>query len=1460
MPDVFDQISSSPKGDIFDTLEPEQEGFIGGVVVPTLKAIPKVAVHTAASMAQMPISGLAAGAKLIKTGSLTEANKVLEENQQAINDTYLTTPEEQKASENINLVMKPFEWAAQGGAYVGRKADEGLQKLGLEQTYLEPVMASIAEAALMFGAPGIPKAVRDIKSSTAYRRMTIKERGLVDQMIDGVSADIASGALDAAQIRELWKNPANREALLKRYQGVGEAKGNVQQPGREPMRTSGADVQGELPPGQGFTFKDVDYGIPVGEPFTPDLPVVDTVGRTTRSYGIEGLPAPEQPLSLPPGQGFTLPKETPFLPVPSTAIRMPYDPARENLKATVKEILAEKINTARMERAQAPTADIFDTVEQTPAIDPKVISDLQTSIAGMEHHLSKNKRFKGAPIYKTWTDALEADRAKLAELTGEDVVKPAEEVEPLPTAETLPIKPDEVTAPPPIVQPGAFNQAIKPAKKQTTAENMVTEIANMGGIKFSPDYNTKWLKKDQDLKRVLNNTRGQSPDAIASALIAKGYPIESSDHMIELLKTGEGRKIYNPEKAEKLYNRDIARLENEWITKQLEAAEIDAARISESEGDLQRGVIDEIRAEGHYPPEKEAAALKEFENFFSTASKKTTPKGDFENAEIPGASYAETWDLTNPETQISPKLSEQVTPKNANLFVEVEADAAKRQEIKNSIAEGEMILKSGKKTNGEKYIPEALSAIQRSVDKAKARLGEERGSLGDLSESEIINSIIKTKDKISEAIPHLEALGRSVYESGKTKYFDWQRGMKAALGDLWERFKSKIMDVYKAVSKPFRNEKGAIGRDINKGKDVPDFDESGKADPVIKKREIKDKDGKKRYAPEIRQSEFDAIRDMPELRQKPLGGWLENPLRTFEELGENIKEIFYRPIKEGEHLSKLHFQKVHDQMMNIKKSLPGKSSERIGTYAIAKQEGGPEILINMGVKEIPKLTPEEMKAYNWMRRGLEVFYEKIQEARAAAGKEKFGHVEDYFTFARQMSLIEELGFSPIFSREKLLSNFMHRKTTPLRFEKHRVGGLTRADLDAFAIFDRYAESATRHIHLSPAIAKGREMMNTFKDAEGNNWILRDEKPGAAKFLMEWLDFVAGQKKPQLPSLIEKGLTKLNKNLAFSILSANIRSALIQPTAIVNTVAEIGPKYTWQGVKSILDDSGMQKSNVLFSRQFDANVTESLSGLPGKIGKARQTIGNAAMKPLQFLDMQTAKATWNGAYKKALAEGKGERQAVNYADDTVIRTQGSAMPSDLSPAQRTALGKSLTMFQTFVINQWGFLTRDVLGIKNAKINNKLMLKKVAGFVAGATLFNIIYEDILGISSPMPSPISAFTKALDEGDEIPSASLEAALEIAQLVPIVGGGLRYGSSMLGAPAEYIGDIGKKVSPNYKGPTRPTAELIGKGLGIPGTAQAAKTIKIINKGGSPVDAALGKYPKKEKSINYLRELEGLK
>jgi DNA polymerase III sliding clamp (beta) subunit (PCNA family)/uncharacterized membrane-anchored protein YhcB (DUF1043 family) len=77
--------------------------------------------------------------------------------------------------------------------------------------------------------------------------------------------------------------------------------------------------------------------------------------------------------------------------------------------------------------------------------------------------------------------------------------------------------------------------------------------------------------------------------------------------------------------------------------------------------------------------------------------------------------------IKNEELGITSEGDDQL--RDTTKKVEIETDAARVQEIKNSIAEGEMILKSGKKITGEKYTPGELETVKRSVENSKKKIG-----------------------------------------------------------------------------------------------------------------------------------------------------------------------------------------------------------------------------------------------------------------------------------------------------------------------------------------------------------------------------------------------------------------------------------------------------------------------------------------------------------------------------------------------------------------------------------------------------------------------------------------------------------------------------------------------------------------------------------------------------------------
>jgi hypothetical protein len=173
-----------------------------------------------------------------------------------------------------------------GGALTGEgKVDETLQN------------------AAMFGAfEGLPyatKITKTIKDSTTWRRMTIKERGLVVQSLD--DAIKANPKMTEGEILRKWNNPTWMEqATLKRATGeipsgkivpLNEIKFDSQTLAPEtPLETSSsvplADAQkapGQVPVSTGKTASLTEST--VGKPASPDAPTIDFSEKTGEDKG-----------------------------------------------------------------------------------------------------------------------------------------------------------------------------------------------------------------------------------------------------------------------------------------------------------------------------------------------------------------------------------------------------------------------------------------------------------------------------------------------------------------------------------------------------------------------------------------------------------------------------------------------------------------------------------------------------------------------------------------------------------------------------------------------------------------------------------------------------------------------------------------------------------------------------------------------------------------------------------------------------------------------------------------------------------------------------------------------------------------------------------------------------------------------------------------------------------------------
>lgn len=568
-------------------------------------------------------------------------------------------------------------------------------------------------------------------------------------------------------------------------------------------------------------------------------------------------------------------------------------------------------------------------------------------------------------------------------------------------------------------------------------------------------------------------------------------------------------------------------------------------------------------------------------------------------------------------------------------------------------------------------------------------------------------------------------------------------------------------------------------------------------------------------------------------------GMLETPIRVFEEIGKGVKELFYDKIVEADKVATRKYKAMVKEFEPVIKGIKKAGEKKVTAYAISKQKGGVKALKDMGV-EAPKwdsLTGPEQAAYNFMRKKYEMFYKNVNAARVKAGLKPFKKVDNYFTFWNQYQSLLDRG-TPMHS----VSFDGLRGETPFRFKKQRKGG-NRLWLEGFEIFKNYAEQAFQHEMKTPEIAHMNELLGKYEDG----FSVGKYKPNTHKFLTDWVNTAAGKPIETAYPGLQKAGRMINENLAAAVLAYNIRSAIIQPTAIVATNSLIGPKYTMRGVQALFSEPVRQfvmDNSVVINREYDVHVRD-LMKTTTKVKKKAAEIG---LKPLQWLDKQTAVATWYGAYEMGKdVRGLTEAEAIRFADDTVTKTQASAKEYDLAPIQRNVAGKTVTLFQTFVINHFDMLRKDVLGYKNQLVTRDQAAGRLGRWLVGVTITNMLFENILGINSPFPSPINQFKDQMDAGKTAPEAALHAAKEFVDVVPMLSS-LRYGSSPGGPVIELATDISEAFS-DKPGPTRSKLELAGKALGVPGTAQVSKTKKRLGWGSSLPAALIGAGKKGKKS-----------
>jgi hypothetical protein len=486
-----------------------------------------------------------------------------------------------------------------------------------------------------------------------------------------------------------------------------------------------------------------------------------------------------------------------------------------------------------------------------------------------------------------------------------------------------------------------------------------------------------------------------------------------------------------------------------------------------------------------------------------------------------------------------------------------------------------------------------------------------------------------------------------------------------------------------------------------------------------------------------------------------------------------------------------------------------------------------------------------MTFYNFgLKLGEELFM-AINKARLISGLEPIGKVENYFPFLVNVYEAMKNGVDLTSGSRLQVEPYLANDVIPWRHAKKRWGTKVPIELNFEKILAQYADSATNHIHMAPIISKVRDLtdkiMGEVTDPQtgkvSNKVVvnLADQAPNFYEMLTKTVNYIAtGKAVGELTPWLDKKIRALTKNTGMAIVSGGFRIMFVQPTSFLfNAYKDLGAKYAIKGVEGYLNDSmrtyALKKGN-LVGRANETALLETFSDLmyrhssgtgtlKDRASAIYQAIGEKGAEGTTILDRMSATLTWIGAYKMAKDNPTKygftrEQEFINFANDIVTKTQASASKLGRAPVQRSAVGGMLTQFWTFSIAQWNDVMRGVLGYKNPTVKNAERFTKLFRMVVAASILSTIYEDFLGVRTPIPSPLRAMKTAYDKGDESIDVLWEGMKEIMQLFPPTAGA-RYGFELGGPVGTAVNRTIKAAADQYMGKPIPFFENFGEEIG---------------------------------------------
>jgi len=303
--------------------------------------------------------------------------------------------------------------------------------------------------------------------------------------------------------------------------------------------------------------------------------------------------------------------------------------------------------------------------------------------------------------------------------------------------------------------------------------------------------------------------------------------------------------------------------------------------------------------------------------------------------------------------------------------------------------------------------------------------------------------------------------------------------------------------------------------------------------------------------------------------------------------------------------------------------------------------------------------------------------------------------------------------------EAMFQNGFQRATTPKGSTIARLEGVKRPIQLSLDVAPRKIGQVIHDIAYREAIMDADRLLNdnsvkrAFDDVFGGEY---------RKTLRPWLQHIANSRNIDDAAIgwIDKAIQTARTNTVMVGIGFRLSTILKHDlTALANSIGEIGSKEMFKATADLYrrDDHGDNSWKFIFGKSaemrfrqqaYDKDVMSAYNKTMADsrytaFQKAAQHYGHWAVAKL---DMGTAGPVWLSSYRKALADGRTDADAVYIADKTVRNAHGAQGLTDTAQIQRAkGAAQLINMFYGFfnhVYNRQRLIAIDAAsGVKNLR---------------------------------------------------------------------------------------------------------------------------------------------------------------